>query len=67
MIRPSETIAALANAMAKYIVMDPHATPATIDKGVGRISEHLRSLAVEMASEPRTLMVPATQGDGWLS
>ena len=47
--------------------MDPHATPATIDKGVARISEHLRSLAVEMVGEPRTLMVPATQGEGWLS
>jgi hypothetical protein len=67
MIRPSETIAALTNAMARYLAMDAHVTPGQIDRGVARIAEHLRSLAVEMAGEPRTLMLPSAQGKGWLS
>jgi hypothetical protein len=68
-IRPSETIAALANAMAKYITMDPTASPYQIRKGVDRVAKHLRVVALDMArnAETENVVLPRTQGAGWLS
>ena len=69
-IRQIETINACINVAARFVAMDPNASPTQIRKGTEKIAKKLRSLALEMARDGTAkdlILPPGPQGKGWAS